>query len=445
MTSLKHPHHFFIFISVLFGILFTFFIPPFQSPDEYNHFYKSWRVSEGALLPEKSGENRLGGELPISLPLLQKQFHYLKDDHLAKTSFSHLQHAATIKLNVNERKFIDYPNTAVYAPTSYLPQATAVWLGKALNLNPLYILYLVRLFNLSAWIFLVTLAIKQIKFQQWSVVYVALLPSSLVMAASANSDNSTNGLCYLLISVFIFPGHFSLILKAIILTIVCINKIIFAPLVLLYWILDKSLFYFVLLALVAFCSAYIWGSFAQKNIVTYENYDKNCRAGLTMNEGVNPSAQLQFIKENPATFIKTVLSGFYKSIPATTVHLFGKFGWEKNYLPTWMILLLISGLFICVCSQSNALTSMDRLILASAVVLGFFIFSAVMYMIWCPVGSPVLDAFGGRYFFVFMMLFPFIVGFSLFKKNTTLLLQFSKVVMVMGNLVTLYSIMERYY
>lgn len=445
MPTIKEPHQFFILISILFGILFTFVIPPFQSPDEYNHYYKSWRISEGSLLPEKLGQNRLGGELPISLQLLQKQFIYLKDNHSAKTSYNHLRQASKIKLNPDVRKFIDYPNTAVYAPTSYLPQALGILSGKLLNLGPLYILYLVRLFNLLAWIYLVSLALRQIKFQQWSMAYAALLPSSLVMAASANADNITNGLCYLLVSSFISPGNFTLITKAIFLAIVSINKIIFAPLTLLYWLYEKSIFYFIVLTFIAFFSAFVWGSFAQKNIVTYENYDINYREGLTMNEGVNPSAQMKFIIKNPVKFLKIMVTGFCKSIPATTVHLFGKFGWEKNYLPVWMILLLISGFIICIFSQANSLLPKARVIIAGVIVLGFTIFSAVMYMIWCPVGFPVLDVFGGRYFFVFTMMLPFVTGFLFFKKNTQLLLLISKFILIFGNVVTLCCIIERYY
>ncbi|MFM2392848.1 MAG: hypothetical protein RLZZ546_830 [Bacteroidota bacterium] len=445
MISLKEPHHFFLAIALIFGLIFTFLIPPFQSPDEYNHFYKSWRVSDGAFVPEKHDTQRLGGEIPESLELIKNQFFYLKDNYNAKTSFHSVKKAALLPLNIEKKKFVDYPNTAVYAPTSYLPQAFGILIGKLLSLSPLYILYITRIFNLLAWILLVYIAIQKLNIQKWSMVFVAMVPSSLVMAASANSDNITNGLCFWIVSIFISSHHFLLIKQTFLCCIVCINKIVFAPLVLLYWINKKSIFYFAVMTLMAFLSAFVWGKYAQQNIITYENYDPNYRQGLTMNEGVNPSAQLQYVLQHPFTFAKIATSGFIRSIPATTVHLFGKFGWEKNYLPTWSIVLLIGGFFITVFSQPNGLNKKARIILTIAVILAFMLFCIIMYMIWYPVGSQVLDNFGGRYFFVFMMIIPLIIGNDLLKYNVSMQLNFSKLILIIGNIITIFCILNRYY
>ena len=64
---------------LLFGLLFALLIPPFQSPDEPNHFYRAWQVSEGHFFPEKKGD-RLGGMLPASLMQVYDSFHFLKND-----------------------------------------------------------------------------------------------------------------------------------------------------------------------------------------------------------------------------------------------------------------------------------------------------------------------------------------------------------------------------
>ena len=41
----------YIYISLVFGLLFVFIVPPFQSPDEDSHFKKAYQVSKGHLYP----------------------------------------------------------------------------------------------------------------------------------------------------------------------------------------------------------------------------------------------------------------------------------------------------------------------------------------------------------------------------------------------------------
>jgi uncharacterized membrane protein len=445
MSPFKDPIHFFLCFSFLFGMIFTFLIPPFQSPDEYNHFYKSWQVSDGYLLPQKLGENRLGGYLPKSLTSLKNQFHYLKDDHQAKTSFHALQKASSIKLDLQDTVFTDFANTAIYAPTSYLPHILAIQAAKGFDIGPLVSLYLVRLINLFAWMLLVTLALKRLNFQQWSIVYITCLPSFIVMSASANADNVTNGIGILLLAIFCTTKQFSYLIKIILLIVVCINKIIFLPLVLLDLIHKKSDYSFVLLSVIAMSATLIWASYAQDKFIAFEDYHKAYRLSQTMNEGVNPKLQLQYISDHPITFVKTVVFSFTESMPATTVHLFGKFGWEKNYLPYWMIGLLILGLIMMMSTQSNPLSNKVRVLIAVSLFLGLTLFSIIMYMIWCPVGSPVLDNIGGRYFFVFLAMIPMIVGGNYLKLDVTKLHFAAKVILILGNLAMVYCIFERYY
>ena len=49
----------YVYIALIFGVLFVFLTPPFQSPDEDSHFKKTYMVSKGVLYPtvkkQKSG------------------------------------------------------------------------------------------------------------------------------------------------------------------------------------------------------------------------------------------------------------------------------------------------------------------------------------------------------------------------------------------------------
>lgn len=56
---MKHPLNAaksFLFIFLLFGTLMVFLTPPFQVPDEINHFYRAWQVSTGSFSPVKQDQ-----------------------------------------------------------------------------------------------------------------------------------------------------------------------------------------------------------------------------------------------------------------------------------------------------------------------------------------------------------------------------------------------------
>ena len=54
------PARIFATVGLFFGFVLLLIVPPFQSPDEYNHFYRAFQVSEGHWFPEKIKNNRLG-------------------------------------------------------------------------------------------------------------------------------------------------------------------------------------------------------------------------------------------------------------------------------------------------------------------------------------------------------------------------------------------------
>ncbi len=45
--------HVFLILGLLFGLAFVFVTPPFQVPDEYNHFFRAYEISQGKLLSQK--------------------------------------------------------------------------------------------------------------------------------------------------------------------------------------------------------------------------------------------------------------------------------------------------------------------------------------------------------------------------------------------------------
>jgi uncharacterized membrane protein len=405
---------FFLLPALLFGSLFVFLIPPFQSPDEPNHFFRAWQLSEGHFFPEKTEDRRLGGRVPESLVALSGRFAYLKNDYSARVSPDSFYRHTTPPLNAEKAVFHDFANTAIYAPTAYLPQATAIRLMRAFDAPPLYILYAVRWANLLVWSLLVWAALVRIPFLRGSLAALALLPASLALAASANADVLTNGLVFWLMAVFcgaaekgaVFPPKISGFLKPgnfgptlLAGAIVCANKLIVWPLLLLVGLYsDRKRARPIALLCTGLSAAVLWGYFADALFIPYDAYHPDHRDTQTLNEGVDPTRQLAFIAAHPFEFFKIAGFSLLKALPSSAAHFVGKFGWEKNYLPGGWLAALWFALLFLMAGERNPLSGRQRALTASAVLLFTALFCVTMYLLWHPVGAPEMGNFQGRYF-----------------------------------------------
>jgi uncharacterized membrane protein len=425
------PHRFFVSIALIFGIFYALVVPPFQSPDEFNHFYRSWQIADGSLVGKKTTDNRLGDSLPSSLLNISKPFSQLPfrfEEHIkSSTIFSTM----SIPLNESERSFIDFTNTAVYAPTAYLSQSTTILLFKNLEFTPLSIFYLARLFTLIFWTSIVYKSIKTIPIQKWLFAFLALLPSSLFINSSLNADVFTNALSFLSISLFVkMFFEKNKILKTDILlffistTFISLNKFAYLPIVFIFFLIPKESFetpkqkaFFGSLILLTNVLVIVWWSKTIAPLyIRFEDYNPVFRIGQQLNEGVDPMAQLDFVLHNPWFYTKTMMTSFAQTMPHTLIHYVGKFGWEKNYLPLWLILPLF--LMIILMEHPDkvgrgGLNSDLRFRISASVKLKIFLIGCLMsaslatamYLLWCRVGSGFIENLSGKYFIPIFPLF----------------------------------------
>ncbi len=437
-------------LALLFGAAFALLTPPFQSPDEPNHFLRAYQVSEGIFFPEKQ-DRRLGGTLPASLGHVRDSFSFLRMNYEARADKSLIFQSLNLPLKAETRIFLDFPNTAIYAPTAYLPQAAAIAILRPLGATPLQMLYAARLANLFVWVLLVLAAIRLMPFLKRTLTVFALLPASLAVAASANADVVTNGLCWWIVAALLasssplppFKGGDSSRLwrQTLIVAVVCANKLIALPLILLSF--GKRRFALFLAAGLA--AALVWGIFAQKNFIPYDDYNPAFRDAQTLNEGVDPARQQAFIIENPLFFIEITLKSIVKSLPSTSAHFVGKFGWEKNYLPPVWLALLWLMLASVLASEENPLSKRRRTLAAIVAALYVGMFAVTMYALWCPVGAGEVTNFQGRYFVPIAPVAALALAGGWLKKFEKQIWWAAIFILIMSNLAMMASIFYRYY
>ncbi|MFM2269387.1 MAG: hypothetical protein RL757_2828, partial [Bacteroidota bacterium] len=423
------------------GILTVFIVPPFQVPDEFNHFFRAWNVSEGHVTG-KMRDARVGDELPktvydFAAPFRQIPFHCETKINF----FQHFQQFWTAKKSdFSERQFIDFPNTAVYAPTAYLPQSLVIKVGVWLKLPMIWIFYLARLANFGFWFLMISIALKMLKpFDGLRNLFLilAMLPATIFIAASNSADVATNGMSFIFyaacFAAILTPQHvenrsnFAWILGGSL--FISLNKLAYVPTVLLIFLIPKTKFnsekqrfwwlggIFFLNVLVAV--AWFLNGHFQHLTLNEVQYSPNFVAGQQITHAGLP--QIAWILENPFAYFKILIYSLFKTAPHTWLHYIGKFGWERNYLP---IPLLVFWTFIAFFSvikvqKETYFSKRQRLLMFGIGVLTTLVFATMMYALWSYVGAGFIENLGGKYFIpIFPLFFAAFYGVFTFRNPT---------------------------
>lgn len=458
------PEKFFLITALVSGFLFISLVPPFQAPDEFNHFYKSYAISEGHFSSTKTKDNRLGDTIPESLTELADIFSNVKFNYDSTVSRKDFYRATQIHLNPSKKLFTDFANTAIYSPTAYVPQALAISIFSSIKIPPLWIFYIARVFNLLFWILLVYFSVKNIPYKKWLFAMLALLPSSLFIAGSLSADVTTNGLAFLLISLLIKSIYEEekeiplqrLVLIFLISGIISLNKIIYSFLIFTFLLVPAPKFskyqhkYFIFLGLLLFNGiiVFLWTVHTNSLFIPHDLYNITYRDTQTLNPGVNPNEQLNYVLSHPINFLKITIASYWDSSLATTAHYIGKFGWGRNYLPVPVIGYL--GLLILTVSINNDdsnifPTLLQRLIFVVVTLLMMTGLAFTLYLIWVNVGNGKIHGLSGRYLIPALPLFFLSLKSRFLKIDIKIIIRLVIWGIWLSLMVSCFAVIQRYY
>lgn len=303
------------------------------------------------------------------------------------------------------------------------------------------------------------MAIKIMPANRWLLTFLALLPGSLFINASISGDVVTNGVAFLVLA---FCYRY-IILKGIKMSfnqmgwltlgvsILALNKFVYTPVLLLSFLFPEEAFehpeyrnrFALWLLFIAIVIVAIWNIKISELFLPKDLYNPLFKEDVTLNEGVNPKAQFIFILQNPLHYFKILSLSFLETSKATLAHYLGKFGWEKNYLPSWTIgLLLLSLIFISLQKSSIELSNNAKITFFAIAFLISIGLATTLYMMWSPVGNERILALSGRYFIPVLPLFwlgmPGVLNFK-YKKQVVILVT---IIALTVGLIAAYS---RYY
>ncbi len=417
------PEIFFIIYLFFFGLPILFITPPYQSPDEMNHFLRAYQIAEGQMIAMKK-DNRSGGEIPVSVYESIRPFIYLRWKENAKIKKEEILSVLKNSFSSQPRLFYDFPNTSLYSPIPYIPHSLAIKIGLMLKLNPLLLLYLSRIFSFLFWGITIFYSIKIIPIYKWLFTVLAILPMSLFINMSVNADVTTNSLAFLFIAFILklsFQNNKIKLRKYVFIwfigILLAVSKVVYFPILLSILIIPKTNFktnkycyiYSIILIISSLTAIKLWTIIMNQLYTPYELYNINFRDGIDLIKGANINGQFEYILHHKLEFCNVLFISFLSSFPMYSTGFIGTLGWLDTNLPILFIFFSYLIILYLALKEKNSLFRFkifDKLLFCCIFFGTFILILISQHLTWDPVGGSLIGTFQGRYL---IPIFPLII------------------------------------
>lgn len=430
-------------IAVFFGVIMAFLVPPFQVPDEENHFYQSVSISHGQLFCE-SGNIDLPEEY---IDLVEA----MEPTSLAFQGDVRFEKDRVLKYVPSDDEDVFTYESALCRVFSvaYAPSAIGVATAGLFTNNELFQFYAGRLLNLVCAVLLSTAAIKISPFGKRLLAWIALLPMSVFMFSSFNYDSLFIPAALLFISTVMRAwkrgGDLSIIeiLLLCFLTILIINiklpyaLLLFVPSLFLSVKKKKSSRYVVLLLLGVGIVCFF--------LATYLS------PALPAPEWTNPLGQVNFISAHFFSYPVILARTFYRNFLYYFLGVIGLLGWLDYQLPPvgYVLSVLAGGSALLLDGAKKIFRVPQRMFIVTMAVVTVLGIMTSMYIYSSREGWPMIEGVQGRYFIP--LLFPVFLVMSektpqiVSVRNRLYLCYFMWLCMVAVLILTVVATYQRYY
>lgn len=368
---------------------------------------EAYEVSEGILFTRKDEEGNNYTEIP-------KELINNKQETLNKYSV----------LSQNIKQKTDYNDTIkIISPAQsypfflYIPGAIGIAIGKMLNINILFGIYLGKIFNYIIFLFMGYYIIKILPFGKMVGIIYMLLPMILCQSISLSADSIINIIMLFYIAYILSLLYKDKISKAdkimcvILPILISVSKIAYLPLIGLNLLLIKrqnltkkeKIIIIGVCYLICIVMALLWFVYS----MTFTAAPSTTQYLEAAN--VNTMEQIKLIITKPTIYIKAMLN---------TAFTFGQYyidtfigsqlGWLDILVDRWIInsflVLLLFSPFIE--KNEQALNKKQKLWTLLIAIITIILIVTGLYITWSTVGGNLAQGIQGRYFIpVFILLF----------------------------------------
>jgi uncharacterized membrane protein len=450
----RHLEFIFLAFALVWGIAQVFLVPPLQVPDEGDHWFRAWALTDGQLTADKEGMLTLPGGFTRTVNLYTR----LINDHTPlpvslagepgfagyEDLFNGPPQGGTIKVA---------SRVASYGPVGFLPPALGIAVGRLAGAPPLTSFYLGRLTNLLVAVTLLFFAIRIAPFGKQLFVLVALLPMTMFELASVALDALTISGAIFFIALTLWASKRTTLRRVDLALILAAAAVLLnvkpgyqALLLLLFLIRPSQLGgrtrY---LGFVAACSVAVAGVLLVTTLGTATAARALAGGGVPGQPVTGPLAQVHFIVSQPFAFLEIVGSSLQLNLLSWTYESVGALGWIQIFFHKAFYLLVFVAIPVFMLKMRDEVHVRlgQRALLALAGVAVFLTIAAALYVFLEPVGSPQV-VLQGRYLapvWLLLLLSAYGVRFARQQLGVAFLIVVLLVIMTQN----LYTIVSHYY
>lgn len=452
MVSWRDPASVFAAFALTVGTILIALTPPFEVPDEPNHFYRAFQVGEGTLVP-RTIPSSVGGVLPRSLPRLA-------DDVMGRVPFNYgvkqdldaWARAFEVPLRPDDRIDTPFPNTALSGPIAYVPQAIGIDLARLFGASALMIFYWGRISTLLICVAITAVAIRCLAVRRWTCVLLSLVPMTLFVRSSLSSDAPTLALAMLSLALCLrLANHTAPSIDPTpwrrffgVAALLALGKPPYGAVSFLALAAPARVpggmkpYASTMLTLVVIVLAAqgAWAVALRGKTVT-------------LAPGADPPAQMKQLLAEPVDAARFLVRDFVRSLPALTHQAIGVLGWLDAAVPFPIAMLLGALIVLVALSERGPPTGLaaTRWLGVAIAIGGALALHAMNYVWWTPPGAPTVAGIQGRHLLPFVpFLFVMIGSPSWIERPLSRLrpLLIAAFLLVSGA-ATLMTVFERYY
>ncbi len=382
------PRIFLIFAS-FFGLIYLLLIPPNQVLDELAHTIRAYGVSYGHCVPDLL--------TPVPEPVMQMMdtFRNADDPAAGKLWITPEDVSFWLKKTANQRRMVDRPapSTNIYSCVAYLPGAAAFAMGRAVELPPLALFDIARLANLIVFLALVGIALRIVPDFRLPLLALAIMPMTLVQAASLSEDSVAFALSFLLLACIArvaFDERIAVVgwretaMVTALAAAAYLAKTNVLPLALLAFLAPRRKFAtafrrvaFVAFPLVLSAAAWLlWRYVDAGNLHAYVGADRLAR-------NTDMQANALWLLTHPVLFLDDVKRSLGVMGTLYLQMFVGSIGWAGLTLPLGLALLYVCWLLVCSAGQKTRvnLQRWQRAVLASVSLGGILMTFAIIFIV----------------------------------------------------------------
>jgi uncharacterized membrane protein len=430
----------FAVLATVTGILYIVITPPFQVPDEWNHYLRAEAIAQGHLQPRMTWQGDCA-----SFPRGVERF--VRATYRTEGTFTvdEIRRTATIPRNDGGTSTLCF--SSWYTPLAYAPQTMVAKIAQLTNARPFVTFYAGRVINLLAALMVLVAAMRIAPAHRNVIAAVALLPMAMYQLASWSADVPTFAAAVFLTALLLRAVEREAAMTAreaiaiaVMSTVVALCKPVYFLIAALAVAIPRRRFRSArervgVIVMVFVAIAIGVGS----SMATARQARFNARINLP----IDPRGQAQCLAADPLRFATVAFNDLRANGTAYVEEMAGRLGMMDLKLPPVIIWTEIALLILIALAGPRpriARRAIELLIVAATI--GGVLLS--QYLIWSIICGPAIEGVQGRYFLPILPLTLAGLGAGLRVKRSAQTIAIVAVA-IAGNAVSLTVLLQRYW